>query len=128
MKEEKDIKMKYGTGNHFTVPEGYFEHLTSNIMENLPDMPVREPLQRSRSTTSLLKWSMRICSYAAAACLCGAILFGTTQLMEKKHMPTKTSTSYVKTDINLEDSYINNALDYAMVSNQEIALYLTDVY
>ena len=34
MKEEDEILRKVGTGNAFKVPEGYFENLTSEVMDN----------------------------------------------------------------------------------------------
>lgn len=37
MKEEDNILKKAGTGNAFHVPEGYFENLTSEIMNRLPE-------------------------------------------------------------------------------------------
>ena len=37
MKEEDNILKKAGTGNVFHVPEGYFENLTSEIMNRLPE-------------------------------------------------------------------------------------------
>ena len=36
MKEEDNILKKVGTGNVFNVPDGYFENLTSEIMDRLP--------------------------------------------------------------------------------------------
>ena len=37
MKEEDEILRKVGTGNAFKVPEGYFENLTSEVMDKLPE-------------------------------------------------------------------------------------------
>lgn len=128
MKEE-DIKQKFGCGNPFTVPEGYFEQLTTNIMAQLPDSPqgakkdVHKPMVR--------KWRIRLMSYAAAACVCGLMLFGVSSMMNRHHLNTSaTASSHPKMEqyTDSEEEYINEALDYAMVSNQEIALYLTDVY
>ena len=36
MKEEDKLLRKVGTTNPFTVPEGYFENLTSEVMNRLP--------------------------------------------------------------------------------------------
>lgn len=48
MKEEDEILRKVGTGNAFKVPEGYFENLTSEVMDKLPEQKqpafeVKEP-------------------------------------------------------------------------------------
>ena len=37
MKEEDKLLRKVGTTNPFTVPEGYFENLTSEVMNRLPE-------------------------------------------------------------------------------------------
>ena len=37
MEEEKYISDKLGRRNPFTVPEGYFEQLTTKVMEQIPD-------------------------------------------------------------------------------------------
>lgn len=49
MKEEDYMLKKIGTENAFHVPEGYFENLTSEIMNRLPEkrnlLPRRKRLQ-----------------------------------------------------------------------------------
>ena len=34
LKEEKILKDKLGTANHFTVPEGYFDSFAEKLMES----------------------------------------------------------------------------------------------
>jgi len=47
MEEEKNILKKVGTKNPFTVPEGYFENFTQDLMSKLPEkesyLPKSEP-------------------------------------------------------------------------------------
>lgn len=47
MEVEKKILRKAGTKNPFTVPEGYFENFTQELMSNLPEkeplLPISEP-------------------------------------------------------------------------------------
>lgn len=47
MEKENRILRKVGTKNPFTVPEGYFENFTQDLMSKLPEkepfMPVSEP-------------------------------------------------------------------------------------
>lgn len=47
MKEEDKILKKIGTENPFRVPNGYFENLTSEVMNRLPEK--RNSLQCSKS-------------------------------------------------------------------------------
>ena len=35
LKEEKILKDKFGTANHFTVPEGYFESFAEKLVVSL---------------------------------------------------------------------------------------------
>ncbi|MBQ7553153.1 MAG: hypothetical protein IJT46_02185 [Bacteroidaceae bacterium] len=42
MKEEDILMQKVGKHNPFTVPEGYFENLTNQVMRELPEKPVAE--------------------------------------------------------------------------------------
>ena len=37
MKEENELRKKYGAPNPFSVPEGYFENLAGKVMEQLPE-------------------------------------------------------------------------------------------
>lgn len=47
MEKENKILRKAGTRNPFTVPEGYFENFTQELMSNLPEkeplLPISEP-------------------------------------------------------------------------------------
>ena len=56
MEEEKYIEEKVGKRNPFRVPEGYFDNLTAQIMESLPE-------QKPKAKTVWLRKPMY---YAAA--------------------------------------------------------------
>ena len=49
-REENILKERFGKQNPFKVPDGYFDHLTEKIMENLPEQEVRVIDIRSRQT------------------------------------------------------------------------------
>ena len=46
MKEEDELLRKCGTKNPFTVPEGYFENFSKELMDKLPEkeIPLSEPV------------------------------------------------------------------------------------
>lgn len=123
MKEEDFIRNKCGTGNPFKVPEGYFEQFTAQLMSQLPEKDARPdpaiPLCRTRY------W--RMARYAAAAAICGMAFLGTYYL-RIAHSAQESRTAYQATDATSEKVYMDDVLDFAMVSNHEIALYLTDAY
>lgn len=92
--------------NPFRVPDGYFDSLTDRIMASLP----REEKKPAR----------RLWRWAAAACLAGAIAIGGYySLRQTTDAPQTASVEQTESD------YMDEALDYALVDNQEIAAYLT---
>ena len=58
MNNEKDIKQRFGTANHFTVPEGYFDNFASQMMSRLPEREARvvEIKQWLRQVLPLWPW------------------------------------------------------------------------
>ena len=65
--------------------------------------------------------------YAAAAVLCGAMFLGGYHLRHNR-APQAAPMAQTLSATEAEDTYMDDVLDYAMVSNHEIALYLTDAY
>ena len=64
MKEEDFIRKKYGSGNPFKVPEGYFEQFTSELMSKLPEKEMKPVLsmpsrQRTRMRTGMVRCGRR---------------------------------------------------------------------
>jgi hypothetical protein len=126
MKEEDILKEKYGTENPFKVPEGYFEQFTANLMNQLP-----EQLEtKKRKISSLNLWRIRIAGYAAAACMAGVMLVGISSYLKHQQHTIKLNHTeqHAEQYTFSEEEYIDDALDYALVSNQEIASYLTEIY
>ncbi len=104
--EEKVLLERFGRENPFRVPEGYFDTLPEKVMNRLP---------RKRRTSHLwLKWSV-------AAILAGCVGLATFKIVES---PSETAT--LATQDGLNEEYIEEALDYSMINNLEIATYLTE--
>jgi hypothetical protein len=112
MTEEQKIKQMTHREAGFKVPEGYFENFTQRMMERIPEeQTVYTPL-----------WSRWIHStavrIAAAAMFVGVI--GTVCL-------TVGSRSTARETAQEEQGeYIDDALDYAMINNNEIYMYLSE--
>lgn len=124
MKEEDFIRKKYGSGNPFKVPDGYFEQFTSELMSKLPEKEMKPVL----SMPFCRRTRIRTLWYAVAAVLCGAMFLGTYYLRSVIHPHSESPVAQYGETTETEDIYMDDVLDYAMVSNHEIALYLTDVY
>lgn len=113
--EEKYISSKMGRENHFSVPEGYFDQLATQVMSR-----VDEPVAKVT-----LLYRLRPLLYAAA-CLClfvfGATLyFNSNGEKEEAMLTAATETTTI-------ENYLDEAADYAMIDNQEIYACLTNEY
>ena len=96
MNEEKLIMDRFGNENPFRVPENYFNEFPQRIMKRI---------ERQRKRRRMIRWSI-------AAMLTGCVLGTTLQ----QNMPLEADNS----------QYIEDALDYSMINNMEIATYLTE--
>lgn len=117
--EENYLNSRMGKKNPFTVPEGYFEQLASQVMDRLPEKkPAKKPLMRV-----LRPWLY------AAACICAAVF---TAAMVFNGSNAENNTGQVRMAAAQQqenvsyysDNYIEEEADYVMVDNQEIYAYL----
>ena len=109
MNEETYLKETVGTRNAFQVPDGYFEQLTQRVIQQLPER------QQSRSRLVALRpWI-----YSAAASLLIA-LAGVTFYFQQQDAESQELTA------NVDASYIDEAVDYALIDNTEIYAYLAE--
>ena len=132
--EEDFLNSKMGKRNPFTVPEGYFEQLTQQVMDKIPQAvttemkPVRKPAK-----IAVMK-RLRPWLYAAA-CICVGVFIAAIAFNDRSEVATPQPASQQiavnePTDYNYySDSYIDEEADYAMIDNQEIyACLMADMY
>ncbi|MDE5985738.1 MAG: hypothetical protein K2H16_00440 [Prevotella sp.] len=111
---DKDFNIK----EHFKVPEGYFENLTSQIMANIPE---QEPVKVKPSLTAWFRNRSRLPYYAAsvAVSLLIVAVVGITQMGEHDGY-----TYFADTDAGVSvDQYaytVDEAAYYTMSDNQDI--------
>lgn len=118
MNEEDYLNSKMGKRNPFTVPEGYFEQLTSQVMQKLPEAKAEKPALIKR----LRPWLY------AAACVCvgvfiAAVAFNNNNEDVRKQMRIATAEQK-SVESYYSDSYYEDEANYAMVDNQDIYAYL----
>lgn len=129
--DELYLKQTVGNKNPFRVPEGYFEQLAEQVMQQLParEQPlVRRPGGQPRAR----KVQLRPWLYAAA-CTALALMLGVSYYFmqspatspEASHIAAVTPAS-VSADT--DNSYIDDAADYAMLDNAEIYACLSENY
>lgn len=115
MKEDMNLKHKFGTENHFTVPEDYFKNLVPNIMEQLPELEVKE-------TPTIRLWDRVKPWIYMAAMFCG-LLF-TIRAVVGHGNGDEILNDEQFTEI--PDEYIDPVIDQMMVDDYTLYVYLTD--
>lgn len=125
MNEEKKILKQFGRENHFTVPDGYFDTLTSRIMSNIPDEETKIISIAPKRNTNWIKWTGLV-----AACMAGAVIgIFTLEQTEKtsNNQPYTSSAQAVSTQTgsDYQENYQEEMLDYAMVDYNDVYNYLS---
>ena len=99
LKEEKILKDKFGTANHFTVPEGYFDSFAEKLMESLP-----APEPQAASVVAVVGF--------------GSLFFTHQQASQQPEMAHVNLVERVSS--NDENRSFDVMADYAMIDNQDI--------
>lgn len=118
-REENILKERFGKENPFKVPDGYFDHLTERIMENLPEQEIRVIDIRSRQTLWQKLPLRKIAAAVAVVALLGGGSFWALQ-----HEGNSKVVAHVKQHeqkaVSSEDAAFNEMADYAMIDNETI--------
>lgn len=117
-KEETDLLKRCGTENPFTVPEGYFERFTEQLMEKLPEREA-QPAPKLTLWTRVKPWVYM------AAMFCGLMLSVRTFVGEKQSQsPAAISGTTDFTEV--PDEYIDPIVNQTMMDDYTLYQYLTD--
>lgn len=118
MKEENEILKKAGTKNPFSVPEGYFENLTQEVMSRLPEKETVAVPQREAT-----KWEkIRPWLYMAAMFVGAAMII---RVASSQHTPA-TADPMATDDADTEMEYINMAVESSMLDDYSLYVYLAE--
>lgn len=126
-KEESYIRNRCGSRTPFRVPEGYFEQFTPRLMNRLPQQEAKP----APASTPRIGLHRRHWLYAAAT-VCGIALLtgGAYRMIQRSNIgsiPAVTANVWTgDLTTGSDDDEFNEVLDYALVDNQEIAMYLID--
>lgn len=130
MKEETDLKQKIGKDNPFKVPEGYFENLTGQIMDKLPE------IDNTKEEKEISLWKKIKPWVYMTAMFCG-MMFGLKVMMGDKALESQNGTEDISiassdnaaqeddSDI-IPDEYIDPIVDQVMMDDYTLYMYLTD--
>lgn len=117
MKEEKELFQKIGKENPFKVPEGYFENLTQQVMERLPE---KEP----QPTQEISMWE-RVKPWVYMAAMFVGLMF-TVQVFVGKQEQQAGPVEYVSPVSDLSDEYLAPIINQTMLDDYELYQYLSD--
>ena len=109
--EEKYLRSRLGTENHFRVPEDYFDKLASEVMAKLPEQEHQACIEVP------LLYRLRPVLYAAAFLLM-AVLSVTAYLYNQQ--PKAEQTMAAASQQQSADAYIDEYTDYVMFDNTDI--------
>ena len=118
MKEDTNLKHKFGTENHFTVPEGYFTNLVPNIMEQLPEVERKE-------TPPIRLWDRVKPWVYMAAMFCG-LIFTIRAVIGNPNSISGEETFGDEQFSELPDEYIDPVINQMMIDDYTLYVYLTD--
>lgn len=118
-REENILKERFGKENPFKVPEGYFDHLTERIMENLPEQEIRVIDIRSRQTLWQKLPLRKIAAAVAVVALLGGGSFWALQHEGDSKMVAHVKQHEQKA-VASEEAAFNEMADYAMIDNETI--------
>ena len=122
MKEEDILLKKLGKENSFKVPDGYFENLTSEVMNKLPEKEKVAFKEEHVSTWTRLKPLF----YMAAMFIGAALII---RVASSNHQPATVDDQLTANDAGTEvvsDEYIDVALDRSMLDDYSLYVYLSD--
>ena len=104
----------------FTVPEGYFENLTQNVMASLPEQ------ESIYSTTIKVTPWMRIRPYLYAAAAFAGIFFCIKAAMGINARNNATQVALAEETTIYSDEYIDSFLETAMIDDYTLYYTLVD--
>ncbi len=127
-KEEEAIRKICGGENPFKVPEGYFQNFTRNLMDKIPtEQPVKVVSIRKRPVHRLRTIWYAVASFTAVAILGSALYLSLTPSADTFSMngAIMEETSNFAS-LFYDEEQIEEALDYALVNNEDIIYYLSE--
>ena len=117
--DEEILLTKSGKKNPFTIPDGYFEHFTSQLMDSLPDP------KEKKIPSPAPKHNFYIYCAAAAACIVVFVALFCVSFF-KENRPIANSAAVLKEHHDAEDRTFDRIADYTMMDNEDIYASVAD--
>jgi hypothetical protein len=117
-KEETDLLKRCGTENPFTVPEGYFERFTEQLMEKLPE-------REAQPAPKLTLW-MRVKPWVYMAAMFCGLMLSVRMFVGEKQSQSPAVASETTDFTEVPDEYIDPIVNQTMMDDYTLYQYLTD--
>ncbi|WP_315368395.1 hypothetical protein [Prevotella koreensis] len=117
---EDSLKTNFGNKNPFRVPEDYFVTLEKRVMDRMPER--KTPQVNVAVEISMWK---KLRKYVAVAACTGIVIGGYVMLRNGEPavtMPADNNSSVAANN----DYYIDKAVDYVMMENEDFYAYFLD--
>lgn len=121
--EEKILASHLGKDNHFKVPEGYFDHLMEQVMDQLPE----QEAQIIDFNSSPASWWKHLPLRKIAATVAAVALLGAGGIIALNHLPShqgnlaQAEKAHLKTTSETnEDATFDEMANYTMMDNETI--------
>lgn len=120
MKEEDTLLKKLGKENSFKVPDGYFENLTSEVMNKLPEK------EKTFKEETVSTWTrVKPLLYMAAMFVGAALIIKVASTDPKPVATDEVAAMEADTEV-VSDEMLDMALDRAMLDDYSLYVYLSD--
>jgi hypothetical protein len=121
MKEEDKLFRKIGTDNPFSVPDGYFEQMTSELMDKLPE---KKPVIAEMKEVS--RWErLKPLLYMAAMFVGAALIINVATFRSGGSTAADTTAQTEISEAEQEERYICEMADGAQMDDYSLYVYLT---
>ncbi|MDR0745583.1 MAG: hypothetical protein LBF17_03705 [Mediterranea sp.] len=125
MKEEDKLLKKVGTGNPFTAPDGYFEQLTSEVMNKLPEQEAPRFVMKEVTMWDRVKpWAYMAAMFVGAALIIKVASRNPDPFEDKQVAGTDVAAT-ADSEV-VYDGYIDYAVNQSMLDDYALYMYLTD--
>lgn len=119
MKEEDKLQKMIGKENPFRVPDGYFENLTSEVMNRLPEKEKVTTVHNEPTTWQKVRpWLYMTAMFIGAALI--------IRVASTDHKPAVDRDRVAAEESETEIEYINMAVDNSMLDDYSLYVYLAD--
>ncbi len=131
MDNMKDKKLEdiCGKENPFTVPEGYFEHLTQTVMDRLPERRFTTPEPQHISMWQRVKPWIYLAAMFCGIMVGARYVFAPSmqEVAENTQITSRMMTPDEAQEPSYEDIYLEDALMNSRMDDYSVYCYLTDV-